>query len=153
MSRLSEEKGKKTGNRKLDMSDLKAAVTSGVNTASENGSYFDVSPYANHVNKEVLTQGNDNNPSEIVKTSSIINSIKSNFAKRESILGDAKTAFLKSQINQTNMSYNDRMKKDNNKIGCTSNINKKDKPDCSVFVQEKNTLIGQLKNIFDGEES
>eukprot|EP00092_Neocalanus_flemingeri_P069701 GFUD01085463.1.p1 GENE.GFUD01085463.1~~GFUD01085463.1.p1 ORF type:complete len:510 (+),score=170.91 GFUD01085463.1:139-1668(+) len=74
---------------------------------------------------------------------------KASFGKTPSNLDNAKTSFLQSQINQTDSSVLTRgtLVANRKKAEQTNNV----ESNISAFVQQKNSVIGELKNILDDE--
>eukprot|EP00092_Neocalanus_flemingeri_P057915 GFUD01068932.1.p1 GENE.GFUD01068932.1~~GFUD01068932.1.p1 ORF type:complete len:690 (+),score=231.44 GFUD01068932.1:71-2140(+) len=80
---------------------------------------------------------------------------KASFGKTPSNLDNAKTSFLQSQINQTkpdsSVLTRGTLVANGNKAENTNNLQSKKLPKSPAFVQQKNSVIGELKNIFDDE--
>eukprot|EP00092_Neocalanus_flemingeri_P031266 GFUD01033961.1.p1 GENE.GFUD01033961.1~~GFUD01033961.1.p1 ORF type:complete len:700 (+),score=234.52 GFUD01033961.1:60-2159(+) len=80
---------------------------------------------------------------------------KASFGKTPSNLDNAKTSFLQSQINQTKTDSSvltrGTLVANRKKTEKTNNVQSKTLPKSPAFVQQKNSVIGELKNILDDE--
>jgi len=162
VSTLSAEKEKKTGNGKLDMAELAAALSavtkSGTSapvkhmaaTRQGNGSISSLSQDKKS-NTEMF------NKKEFSKTESSVSlssssSTRSEFMRENtsldtspSSLANAKTSFLQSIITQASAGSNDHPKEPIPTQG------RKDMKNSAAFIPEKNSVISELKNIINDD--
>merc|ERR1711874_833908 len=162
VSTLSAEKEKKTGNGKLDMAELAAALSavskSGTSapvkhmdaTKQGNGS-ISTSSQGKKSNTEMF------NKKEFSKTESSVSlssssSTRSEFMRENtsldtspSSLANAKTSFLQSIITQASAGSNDHPKEPIPTQG------RKDMKNSAAFIPEKNSVISELKNIINDD--
>jgi len=162
VSTLSAEKEKKTGNGKLDMAELAAALSS----VTKSGASAPVKHMAatRQGNGSISTLSQDKksntemfNKKEFSKTNSSVSlssssSTRSEFMRENtsldtspSSLANAKTSFLQSIITQASAGSNDHPKEPIPTQG------RKDMKNSAAFIPEKNSVISELKNIINDD--
>merc|ERR1711874_130647 len=162
VSTLSAEKEKKTGNGKLDMAELAAALSavtkSGTSapvkhvaaTRQGNGSISTLSQ-DKRSNTEIFNKKKFSKTESSVSLSSS-SSTRSEFMRENtsldtspSSLANAKTSFLQSIITQASAGSNDHPKEPIPTQG------RKDMKNSAAFIPEKNSVISELKNIINDD--
>jgi len=129
VSTLSAEKEKKTGNGKLDMAELAAALSA----VTKSGTSAPVEQQNNKHNRSISTLSQDKKSNtEMFNTS-------------PSSLANAKTSFLQSIITQASAGSNDHPKEPIPTQG------RKDVKNSAAFIPEKNSVISELKNIINDD--